>query len=447
MRLIFLRSLYLHGSFFMVLAGIAVLYIIGYFLDPFFVAAKIGLGVFLLVLGADIYLLYFTGNNIISFVREVPEKLSNGDNNKIKLYIKNNHFYAVRATIIDEIPVQFQVRDFAMHIRMGPHSEKKLEYELRPVRRGEYEFGKVNVYIRNTVGMVVRRFSFYTKPLPVPVYPSFLNIRKYEFLAISNRLTEAGIKKIRRLGHFHEFDQIREYSRGDDIRLVNWKATAKRDKLMSNQYQDERSQQIYSIINMGRAMKMPFDGMSLLDYAINSSLVLANIAIYKQDKAGLITFNTNINTFFPAERRNNTVNKFLEILYKQETLFHESNFELLYATLRQRVSHRSLLILYTNFEAYTSLERQILFLQKLARYHLLMVVFFENTEISKVLEEKAGSLEDVYIHTIARKFVYDKQLIVKELQRHGILSILTPPSELTVNLINRYLELKNRGMI
>jgi uncharacterized protein (DUF58 family) len=194
-------------------------------------------------------------------------------------------------------------------------------------------------------------------------------------------------------------------------------------------------------------MKMPFEHMSLLDYAINSSLVLANTALLKHDKAGLITFNTTIDTFLPAERRNNTLFKIMELLYKQETLFAESNFEILFITVKRRITHRSLLILYTNFESLTSMDRQKAFLKRLAQNHLVLVIIFENTEISEFRMKEAHSLEEIYIQTIAEKFIHDKSLIAKELNNHGILTVIARPKDLSAKLVNKYLELKDRNLI
>ena len=192
---------------------------------------------------------------------------------------------------------------------------------------------------------------------------------------------------------------------------------------------------------------MPFEQMSLLDYAINSSLVLSNTAILKHDKAGLVIFNTKVETFMPAERRKNTMSKLIKILYKQETEFLESNFELLYITIKRMITHRSLLVLYSNFESLNSLSRQLPFLQSISRNHLLLVIIFENTEISEFRKNEAYRLEDIYTQTIAEKFIQDKSLIVKELNRHGILSVLTRPQDLSVTLVNKYLELKARNQL
>lgn len=271
-------------------------------------------------------------------------------------------------------------------------------------------------------------------------------MRQYELLAFSRRLSEAGLKKIRRIGHSLEFEQIKEYVSGDDYRTVNWKASARHNQLMVNQFDDEKSQPVYCLINMGRVMQMPFEGLSLLDYAINASLVMSNIAIRKGDKAGLLTFSHQIGSFAPAKKQGNQMYVLQELLYAQKTNFLEADYEKLYLNIRRRLSQRSLLLLFTNFETTTSLNRQLPYLQKLAKQHLLVVIFFENTELRQLLALKTNDIEDIYIKTIAEKFNFEKRLIVKQLQAHGIQTILTQPKSLTVNTINKYLELKARNL-
>ncbi len=184
---------------------------------------------------------------------------------------------------------------------MKKHTTKIFNYNIRPVKRGEYQFGALNIYVSTMLNIVSRRYRF-EQNKTVAVYPSYIQMKKYQLMAVSDRLFEVGIKKIRRIGHSMEFEQIKEYVLGDDYRTVNWKATARKRQLMVNHYVDEKSQQVYSIIDMGRTMKMPFDKMSLLDYAINSSLVISNIALLKQDKAGIIAFNNKVTSVLPAER-------------------------------------------------------------------------------------------------------------------------------------------------
>src|SRR5690606_10219742 len=279
--------------------------------------------------------------------------------------------FPVRLKILDEIPHQFQKRDFQILTSIGPGMEKRFTYGLRPTERGSYIFGNLNAYARSTIGFISKKYTF-NKYQEVPVYPAFLQLHKYELMAFSNHLFEYGAKRIRRIGHTMEFEQIKDYVQGDDIRNINWKATAKRSQLMVNQFQDERSQPIYSIIDKGRVMKMPFNGLSLLDYSINATLAISNIAMKKQDRAGMFTFSNKIENRVAAERRSAQMNLILETLYQVGTNFVESDFSLLYADIKRRINHRSLLLLYTNFETLHALERQLPYLLALAKLHLLV---------------------------------------------------------------------------
>lgn len=378
--------------------------------------------------------------------RTMTQRLSNGDDNKIQLSVESFYPFEISLNIIDEIPFQFQVRDFKLDLHIKPGQKKTLAYELRPTERGEYHFGMIRLYACSFIGLISRRSSIDLTTM-VPVYPSFIQMRKFEMYAISNRLTDLGIKKIRRIGHTMEFDQIKEYVRGDDVRSINWKATARSQNLMVNQYQDERSQQVVNVIDMGRVMKMPFDGLSLLDYAINTSLVISNIALIKDDKAGLLTFTNNKLTAVRPEKRRTHIQRIQEALYNLDTNFLESNYERLLVGLKTHLNQRSLVLLYTNFETLSGMKRQLPYLQQIAKDHLLVVVFFENTELTGLLKEEADTISDIYVKTVAEQFDYEKRQIVKDLNQRGIHTILTPPKELSVNAINKYLELKARGLI
>lgn len=306
--------------------------------------------------------------------------------------------------------------------------------------------GASNVYVSSPIGFIKRRYIFNFQK-QVAVYPSFIEMHKYELITASHRLTDYGIKKIRRIGHATEFDHIKHYVIGDDPRTINYKATARTNQLMVNAYQEEKSQQVYCLLDKGRTMKMPFNGMTLLDYAINSTLMVASTAINKSDKAGLITFSSKIDEILPASRQSGQKNKILETLYAQQTNFQESDYERLYITVKRKLNQRSLIILYTNFETLNGMRRQLRYLSRLAKDHLVLVAFFRNSEFNKVLSEKPVDIEETFRKGYAEKMAYDKELIVKELNRYGIHTILTTPEKLTIDSINKYLEFKSRGLI
>jgi uncharacterized protein (DUF58 family) len=440
-----MRSFYFNKIVYYIAAAAAVFYLTSYFFSSFFNIGSLVLLLLAMAVAIDAFLIYGKRKGFVA-ERLIAERFSIGDPNKVVLQLKNQYPFPVTMGIIDELPVQFQERNWLRKLKMDAGSNHELEYAVCPTTRGEYEFGNINVYVHGPLSLVKRRYIFPANKT-VKVYPSYIQMRRYQLLAASNKLQEAGVKRIRKIGHSMEFEHIKEYVRGDDYRTINWKATARKADLMVNNYTDERSQQIYCLINKGRVMKMPFGGMTLLDHAINASLVLSNVALVKQDKAGLITFAENLDTFLQADKKPTQMNLLLESLYRQNTQFLEPDFEKLFSIIRNRITNRSLLILFTNFESIESLQREMPALKKIAHYHLLLVVFFENTELRFLMERKAATIEDIYIKTIAEKFAFEKRLMVKELHKNGIPSILTTPEHLTVNTVNKYLELKTRMSI
>jgi len=440
-----LKTMYISNRFFVLLSICVLFFLIAFFFPFAETPAKILFFVVVSAFAADLFFLFaFNRKPIIE--RQLPERLSNGDENPVSITIKNRYPFSVKAEIIDELPMQFQMRTFSITQIMKPGEEKELRYKLRPVERGEYHFGKVNVYMQSLLGLIERKFAA-DEEIMVPVYPSFIQMRKYQLHAEAAQTKDAGNRRLRKIGHSMEFEQVKEYVQGDDVRKLNWKATARKGSLMINSYTDEKSQQVYCVIDKGRLMKMPFNELTLLDYAINASLVMCNVALYRQDKFGLLTFSNKMGSMLAADRKPVQLEKVLQQLYNQQTAFLESDFELLYTRVRATIKQRSLIILFTNFESLAGMQRQMTYLKRIAKFHLLLLVFFENTELKQVTVQHVNDIEDLYVKTIAGKYAHEKRLIVKELQNAGILSILTAPENVTVNTINKYIEIKTRQAI
>ncbi|MBL7788198.1 MAG: DUF58 domain-containing protein [Chitinophagales bacterium] len=441
----FFKQLYLNHLFFgfilLIIIGFAISFIFhGLYMIIWYLFATL-----MIFVVTDILLLFGKRNGLIGH-RTCPEKFSNGDQNEILVTLENNYTFSIATNTIDEIPFQFQMRNFSIKEKIKAKKTIDFTYKLRPTERGEYVFGNLNVYVSSPLGLASRRFTFAAGEM-IPTYPSFLQLKKYDLLAFSNNLHQYGTKKVRRVGYSMEFEQIKEYVQGDDIRTLNWKATAKKNALMVNQYQTERSQTIYMVIDKGRVMKMPFNGLSLLDYAINATLVLSNIVLKKDDRAGMFSFAKKVENRVVAEKRGSQMNKLLEALYNVETNFQESDFGRLYIDIKKHIQHRSLIMLYTNFETMDGLYRQLPYLKGIAKNHLLVVVFFQNTELHDLVNQRAKNVQEVYDKAIAEKFIFEKKLIVNELRKYGIYSLLTRPEDLTVDSINKYLEIKTRGLI
>jgi uncharacterized protein (DUF58 family) len=440
----YIGHLYIHKIWYFLLIAIVVLFCSAYFVPQLFTfVLSLAYGFFFLTM-VDYVLLFFVKGRV-SAERAMAGRFGLGDENEIIIHIQNTYPFNAYIQVIDEIPVQQQVRDFLKKMHVRYRSQGDIRYSLRPLTRGEYQFGNVICYVSSPLRLLQRRFNTGT-PTMVKVYPSYKQLKKHLAFAMSaNTLT--GSKKVRRIGHSMEFEKIKDYVHGDDVRSINWKATARSSNIMVNVYTDARQQQIYCLIDKSRNMKMPFDGMTLLDYAINASLALLNVVLVKDDKAGLVTFSNKVNDFIPAEKRHDQLYRIQETLYRQQTEFKESDYEALWIKMHHGISQRSLLLLFTNFETLSSLSRQLPFLRKLAQRHLVCVIFFQNTLLKKIHESYPDTLEGIYVKTIADHFDYEKRQIVKELRHYGILSILTTPEMLTTDVINRYLELKAQQMV
>lgn len=406
----------------------------------------IGLVLLFLLTGYDGWQLNKANQDIVGS-RGVRDQLSLSDHQYIRYDIENNSRQDVEIELIDELPSQLQQRTFIFNFILPAHEGVKEKYEIRPLIRGLYNFGKLHLYISTTNLSLLQKKKTFDVEKDVEVYPSFIQMKKFDLQIFNRVATLSGLKRVRRIGKTDEFEHVKNYTQGDNIRSVNWKATSRRSELMINQYQDTRSQSVYCIVDKGRSMKMPFEGLSLLDYAINSTLVLSNIILKKYDRAGLITFNDEINTFLKSDNRSGQLSKISESLYRESTGYKESNYQGLYFYLRKLVRRRSVLILFSNFENAYDMRRALPYLRQLNKLHLLVIVFFTNTEIVEAANDDVEHISDIYRITFAKKTLIDKDLIADELSTHGIQVILTTPQDLSINVINKYLEIKAKRMV
>lgn len=441
-----LKTLYIQPLFYWILFAIIVLFILGIVSPLFYHVAKVILAIFGLVFVSDVVLLYHIKQGVKSN-RELPEKFSNGDENPVRIDVKNLYPFDIKINIIDEIPFQFQKRDFLIEQKIKKNDNTYFSYNLTPKQRDEYHFGNLNIYVISPIGLVSRRYQ-QQKAKTLACYPSFIHLPEYELIALKNEFLLGGTKKIRKIGTTLEFEQIKDYVQGDDIRTINWKATGKMNRLMVNQFQEERSQRIYMLIDQGRTMKMPFDGLSLLDYSINASMALSHIALKKKDHAGVAVFSRKIEQIVKADHKSFQLKRIANALYNVSTDFAESDFNRFYTDLRYKITRRSLFFLFSNFETLDALYRQLPYLRAISKNHILVVIFFKNKLLKEMVEKTDHeNMQQVYDEIIAEKFEYEKKLIRQELAKYGIQSIYTLPENLSIGVINKYLEIKARGIL
>jgi uncharacterized protein (DUF58 family) len=442
----FFKSFYLTSKTFIALGVCIFLFCGGLLLNFSFILGQLLLFLVFLAVLVETILLYSKAE-LIEFRRILPNRLSNGDQNSVELALRNLSKINLNLTIYEDLPDLLQLRTWKIDVPLPSLANQNTYYEVRPTQRGVYTWFNTYLLCRvSLLGLVARKITFESET-SIGCYPSFEQFKKLPIKAMVHNYSDANNVHIRKIGQSLEFEQIKNYVIGDNYRHINWKASAKQGKQMLNQYQEERSQDIYTVIDMGRAMKMPFDQQTLLDYAINGSVALTKAILDTKDKAGLLTFSSKSCSFIAARSEYKQFGIINDKLYNLETDFLESDFERLYKFVRFRIRQRSLLIIFTNFDSINSLKRNLQYLKAIAQYHLVLVVFFENSEIVKFVSEPAADIREIYSKTIGKHFLSQNQLILKELVKAGIQGLITQPHQLSIQTINKYIQIKRKQMI
>lgn len=425
---------------------IATVVLVAGFLWPFFFYVGYVLaGILAVALMLNILFLYGYKGTVVA-TRQCAQRLSIGDDNKVTVHLQNTFNRNFTVLVYDEAPFSFQFRNSKLLTKVKAKSTAQVSYFVRPVRRGSYVFHNINTYISTFPHLVLRRFKE-VGTNRVKVYPSFLFLKNEQLLSIPNRDRLWGTNTIRRKGQSKEFEQIREYVVGDDIRSVNWKATARRHNLMVNENREEQSQNIYALIDKGRGMQHTFNSLSLLDHSLNSALQLSYLALQHADNAGLLTFEKEVGSFVAASRSMAQINKFMSIMYDEVSSFRQSDYFNLYEFCKQKIQKRSLLVIYTTFDSLNSVRRQLPYLKRMAISHVVLVTFFIDKDLEKIALQQPTDTLGYVTQMVAEKFSFEQKLVVEELRRYGIYSLLTSPEKLSANVINQYLQFKAHHVI
>jgi len=438
-----MKDFFLSNRFFISLGIISLIMALS-FVQPIMMNLAVLLLLFLIIATTYQMISIAPMRNSVTVDRLIPDRYALGDQQEINYRITNNSSNRVKIELIDELPYQLQIRDFSIHEFIEGRSEKSVSYSIRPLVRGVYDFGDLHVFFQKDSFSLLQWRKTIDADADVAVVPSFLQMRKFDLEVFSNAAMIKGLKKVRRLGQNDEFEHIKHYEKGDDIKMINWKASARRNEFMVNQYQDTQSQSVYVIIDKGRSMKTPFDGLTLLEHSINSALVLSNIVLKRMDRIGLITIGSTIDTWIKQHNRKSQLLSISDALYAESTSYGETDIKNLYFFVRQRISRRSCFFLYTNFEHRYDMERALPYLIKLNRLHVLVVIIFTNRGLYELGIKPAQEYNDIYTNTIAMNKVVEKEKIANQLSTYGIKVITTLPEDLNINVINKYLELKAR---
>ncbi|NWG22367.1 MAG: DUF58 domain-containing protein [Chloroflexi bacterium] len=381
-------------------------------------------------------------------------RLSLGANNPVTILIGSRARRRLTLQIRDEHPHEIHADATILTGAVMPFALLEARYHLHPLRRGDFAFGDINIRYPSILGTFVHQ-ARYPAAAPVRVYPDVLEVRKYDLLARKGLLIELGLRPARLFGHGVEFERLREYTTDDEYRRINWKATARRGKPIAAEYETERSQYVVSVIDTGRLMRAPVDdrsgeneaSLARLDYAINAALLLSYVVTLKGDHAGLLTFADDVRTYLAPRRGKGQFYRMLEVLYNVQFEPVEADHARALTYLSIKHKRRSLVIVFTDLVTLDAARALIAHMSRLAQRHLPLCVVISDPNITRLAGRTPADPGDLYRRGVAEMLLDERRIVLDTLQRNGVLTLDVPADRLSVALIEKYLELKGRGML
>ncbi len=382
----------------------------------------------------------------ISARRFCDEKLSLGTRNVVRLRFRNRTGVPLALEVQDEPPHLFDVSSGAISLTLPADSDATVSYAVTPKKRGNYKFGDINIRYLSSLKLFKRQARL-PQSMMVKVYPNLLELKKYAILVRRGRFAEAGLKHSKMYGEGTEFESLRDYLPDDDYRRINWKASARTGRPISEEYEYERSQNITIMLDCGRMMTAAIKNMSKLDYTINSALMLGYVGCAKGDNVGLIAFSDNIEAYIPPRRGKQQLYRIVESLYDISPRMCQPDYEKAFTLVESRLRKRSLVVVYTDLIDAEISKMLTSYLPLLRPHHLVLCITIRDTGLVGLANEIPDTIEDVYQKAVAGQLLMEQQSTINKLQQSGVLVLDSPPENLSVATVNRYLELKGRSLI
>ena len=375
--------------------------------------------------------------------RQHDTKLSLGAENPVRVSLRNRSWRGVSFTVRDEAPELFQIETRTMEGQVVGRGEWSHVYHVRPLRRGDYQFGDLSLRWLGPLGLVVRQAKVDAKA-PVKVYPNLLDVRRYDLLLKRNRLQEMGLRTTRQFGEGTEFERLREYLPDDEYRRINWKATARKNFPVTTEYQTERSQQVIAVLDTGRMMQSPVADIAKLDYVVNAVLLLTYVATGKGDRVGMMSFADDVQHYLGPRQGRGQFYRMLELLYAVEPQPVEPNYRKALAYLAVKQRRRALVVVFTDLTGGASLNSLVAQMSTLARNSLPLLVTISDPDVVNASQMKPVDSPGVYQRAAASQLLDERRVVLDSLRQRGVLTLDVPANQLSMSVINRYLELKGR---
>ncbi|MBZ9687229.1 DUF58 domain-containing protein [Clostridium estertheticum] len=380
----------------------------------------------------------------ITLLRNGDDKLSIYESGIISIQVFNKSNYMLYLEIKDEIPdFHFETKTTTMKGRVMPREKDDFKYMVYPTKRGAFTFENVHVKCEGRLKLCTKIFKVEI-PRDYKVYPNMENLRKYRLNMCNNRSFKQGQKTLKTIGKGTSFESLREYVAGDEYRKINWKATARGDKPILNQYEPEKDQHVHILIDTGRAMSYSVRGFRKLDLVVNTALVLSDIVNQNGDKSGLMVFNTKVDNMIMPGKGPGHRGKIMEALYHIDNTNQTSNYDEAFYYLKKKERHRSIVFFFTDFNTVEETESILKVLPTISKNNLVVIILIKNESIELISSLKIKNKEDLFNKGVALEIIEERRKIINLLNKKGILCIECAPEKLEYTVVNKYIQVKNR---
>lgn len=392
---------------------------------------------------------YFISERITAFQFEriLDDRFSMGAENHVRIKAVNRANRPITFIIKDEYPPKMELMSpREARLTIPEHHSRTWSYSVYPNARGDYEFGNIAVRYRGRLDLVWRQASV-PATHNVKVYPNIEEAKKNELYAHRNRDLRLGQRRTRIRGQGGEFESLRDFVIGDEVRHIAWAASGRRGKLITRQYAVERSQNIMIMLDAGRLMTARIGNLSKLDHAINATLSIAFVASSGGDNVGLLTFSRRVISFLPPRRGREQVNRIMEALYNVEPQMIEPSYARAFNYLSSNWRRRSLVIVLTDLVDRDASAELLSHAARLVPRHLLLIVTIGDTDLRLLVRKPPVTTADVYSQGVAEDLLRQREEALSQIHQLGGLALDVPAGNLAFSLVNKYLDIKERGLL
>jgi uncharacterized protein (DUF58 family) len=378
--------------------------------------------------------------------RDLPGVLVLRTEGQVRWRIRNPTDRRLRVALADQLAPSLRATDRRIRGTIPPRSRLVGTAELHPSRRGRFQVAELAVRVEGPLGLGARQRALH-HPAVLQVHPVFASRAEAELRITRARILEVGLRSAKGRGGGTEFDQLREYGVDDEVRRIDWAATARSGKAMVRTYRAERNQTVLLLLDNGRAMAGQVAGVPRVEHAMDAVMCLTTVASRVGDRCGLVVFDRAVRTVLPARAGRDQLGRVAEAMYALEPLLAESDYRGAFAEALARFKRRSLIVLFTDLVEQAVGESLLPALPLLVRHHLVIIAAVRDPDVVGWARQDPDGPDEAYRSVAATRALADRDRTIARLRGLGAVVVDAPAGELAPKLADTYLDLKATGAL